>query len=173
MAELSHRERLQPSLLDRLTDEDPTKKKESREARVLSMRELRAAVLRDLQWLFNTGHLESVEDLDPYPEIKKTVLNYGLPDMGRYTNLAQEASAIERVLAEAIRNFEPRIIPDTLRVDVLPPEKRRDPNTLAFEIHGELWAQPLPLRLFLQTELDIQGTTADIADYDRLGSGSR
>ena len=173
MAELSHRERLQPSLLDRLTDEEPGKKKESREARVLSMRELREAVLRDLQWLFNTVHLEASVDLDDHAEVKKSVVNYGLPDIGSFTNLAAESISIERTLAAAIRNFEPRILPDTLRVEILPKEKRRDPNTLAFEIHGELWAQPLPQRLFLQTELDLQGTTVDISDYDKLGSGNR
>ena len=173
MAELSHRERLQPSLLDRLTDEDPSKTKETREARVLSLRELRAAVLRDLQWLFNTVHLEAVEDLDDVPNVKNSVLNYGLPDIGGFSNISADSLTIERQLAQAIRTFEPRILPNTLRVEVLSKDRRRDPNTLAFEIHGELWAQPLPQRLFLQTELDLQGTSADIAEFDRLGSGSR
>ena len=173
MAELSHRERLQPSLLDRLTDEDPNKTKETREARVLSMRELRAAVLRDLQWLFNSIHLEAVEDLDDYPEVQNSVLNFGLPDIGGFSTLGKDSIALERVLAEAIRRFEPRILSGSLQVEILPKEKRRDPNILAFEIHGELWAQPLPQRLFLQTELDLQGTTVDISETDRLGSGNR
>jgi type VI secretion system protein ImpF len=60
MAELTPQERLQPSLLDRLTDEEPDQLQESREKRVLSMSRLRDFVLRDLAWLFNAEHpLES------------------------------------------------------------------------------------------------------------------
>ena len=59
MADLTPQERLQPSLLDRLTDSAPDTKRESRDRRVLSMRRLRSAVLRDLAWLLNTGHLET------------------------------------------------------------------------------------------------------------------
>ena len=53
MAELTAQERLQPSLLDRLVDHAPTEKRESDEKRTLTKQALRAAVLRDLGWLFN------------------------------------------------------------------------------------------------------------------------
>jgi len=59
MAELAPRERLQPSLLDRLTDDEPDQEVESRERRVLSVRGLREGVLRDLAWLLNTTNLLS------------------------------------------------------------------------------------------------------------------
>ena len=54
MAELATKERLQPCLLDRLTDDEPEKSTESRDRRVFSLRQLRQAVLRDLSWLLNT-----------------------------------------------------------------------------------------------------------------------
>ena len=60
MAELSPKERLQPSLLDRLTDDEPDEQEESRDRRVLSMSQLRQSVLRDVGWLLNTRSLESV-----------------------------------------------------------------------------------------------------------------
>src|ERR1700712_3867037 len=72
-------ERLQPALLDRLTDEEPDKKVESRDARVFSKRRLRQAVLRDLSWLFNATQLESVTDLTRTPLVRASVLNFGLP----------------------------------------------------------------------------------------------
>ena len=81
MADLTPQERLQPSLLDRLTDTDPESKTESRERRVLSIQRLRAGVLRDLGWLLNTGHLETIEDLDEFPDVRNSVLNYGIPDL--------------------------------------------------------------------------------------------
>ena len=54
MADLKRQERLQPALLDRLLDEDPSNPAESVDKRVLSLTQLRASVLRDLAWLFNT-----------------------------------------------------------------------------------------------------------------------
>ena len=56
-------DRLQPALLDRLTDDEPGKKQEPREARVLSKSRMRQSVLRDLAWLFNATRLEAVTDL--------------------------------------------------------------------------------------------------------------
>ncbi|HWW69922.1 MAG TPA: type VI secretion system baseplate subunit TssE, partial [Duganella sp.] len=61
MAELTSRDRLQPSLLDRLSDDDSQARLESREQRVLSMRGLRKAVLRDLGWLLNTTGLGALQ----------------------------------------------------------------------------------------------------------------
>jgi type VI secretion system protein ImpF len=81
MAELTPKERLQPSLLDRLTDNEPDKQQEAREKRVLSMRKLRESVQRDLAWLLNSGNLETVQDLDDYPLVSHSVINYGLPDL--------------------------------------------------------------------------------------------
>jgi type VI secretion system protein ImpF len=81
MAELAPRERLQPSLLDRLTDDEPDHQVEARERRVLSMRGLRDGVLRDLAWLLNTTNLLSVSDVPRLPHLASSVLNYGMPDM--------------------------------------------------------------------------------------------
>ena len=62
MAEqLLPQDRLQPALLDRLTDDEPDKKQEPREARVLSKSRMRQSVLRDLAWLFNATRLEAVD----------------------------------------------------------------------------------------------------------------
>ena len=58
MAGLTAQERLQPSLLDRLTDHETFSSKEPLEAKVLNKQQLRAAVLRDLSFLFNTTRAE-------------------------------------------------------------------------------------------------------------------
>jgi len=62
MAELTQKERLQPSLLDRLTDDEPHSQQEPRDKRVLSMHRLRESVLRDVSWLLNADSMESVVD---------------------------------------------------------------------------------------------------------------
>src|SRR6478609_4678955 len=85
MAELAPKERLQPSLLDRLTDDEPERQVESRDKRVLSLDRLRAGVRRDLSWLFNTSHLASAQDLSAFPEAAASTINYGLPDLAGRT----------------------------------------------------------------------------------------
>ncbi len=170
MADLSLQERLQPSLLDRLTDDEPTKTQESREDRVISVHKLRACVLRDLEWLLNCANLSASQDLDGYPQVENSVLNFGMPDMTGQSAISIDASTIEHLLLQAIKNFEPRILSKTLKVKLVPMAQRRHPNSIAFEIEGELWAQPVPQRLFLQTELDLEVGSVVIADQDRPGS---
>lgn len=85
MAELSPQERLQPALLDRLIDEEPHKKVEPRENRVLSKAALRRAVLRDLAWLFNATRLEQDAEFVAFPEAEKSVINFGLPALAGET----------------------------------------------------------------------------------------
>jgi len=53
MADLGDSERLQPSLLDRLTDNSPNEIKESARDQIIDIRQLRDIVLRDLGWMLN------------------------------------------------------------------------------------------------------------------------
>jgi len=164
MTDLTPQERLQPSLLDRLTDADPTNKSEPRERRVLSVQRLKEGVLRDLRWLLNTGYLETVEDLEPYPHARNSVLNYGLPDLSGANLAGMDTARLERVVREAIVRFEPRINAKTLKVSVVVDRDRMNQNALTFQIEGELWAQPTPLALFLKTVLDMESGDVDVLD---------
>jgi type VI secretion system protein ImpF len=164
MTDLTPQERLQPSLLDRLTDADPTNKTEPRERRVLSMQRLKEGVLRDLRWLLNTGHLETVESLEAYPQARTSVINYGLPDLSGANVAGMDAARLERLVREAILKFEPRINPKTLKVSVTVDRGLMSQNALTFQIEGELWAQPTPMALFLKTVLDMESGDVDILD---------
>ena len=165
MAQLTLKERLQPSLLDRLTDDEPHKKRESREQRVLSMRKLREAVLRDLNWLLNSNKLSPSENLDDYPRVASSVVNYGLPDLAGTTASSQNVAEVEQVIRQTIWDFEPRILRNTLNVRVIVDPEEMSRNALTFEIHGELWAQPVPLRLFMKTEIDLENGIVTLEDY--------
>lgn len=168
MAELTHQERLQPSLLDRLTDEEPDKRQEPRERRVLSMRSLRESVLRDLHWLLNANGLGSMQDLSDYPLVAHSVVNFGVPDLSGKTASGIDLAEVERRFRQAIWDFEPRILRDTLRVRAVAaddPANRH--NTLVFEIEGELWGQPMPERLYLKTELDLEVGEVKVSDLGR------
>ena len=156
MAELTTKERLQPSLLDRLTDDEPDKSQESRDRRVLSSQRLRDSVRRDLNWLFNTTNLASVESLELYPEVERSILNYGLPDLAGRTASSIDRDLLERQLRRAIWEYEPRLIRKTIQVKLAVDADELNHNAMNFSIRAELWAQPLPLRLFLRTDLDLE-----------------
>jgi type VI secretion system protein ImpF len=110
MAELTPRDRLQPSLLDRLTDFEPDTQQEARERRVLSMRALRQSVQRDLGWLLNANGLASVQDLSGYPYVSNSVINFGLPDIAGKTASGIDPLQLERLVRDAIWAFEPRLL---------------------------------------------------------------
>lgn len=164
MAELIQKERLQPSLLDRLTDDEPDKLQESREQRVLSLNKLRLAVLRDLVWLLNTSSLESAENLDDFPFASHSVINYGIHDLVGTTISSADVPEIHRQIRQAIWDFEPRIFRESVVVKVTVSENQMNQNAMTFDIEGDLWAQPLPLRLYLRTELDLETGNMEIID---------
>ena len=156
MAELTPRERLQPCLLDRLTDDNPESVSESRDQRIISMRRYRGAVLRDLDWLLNTGAHASSEDLSEFPEAERSVLNFGIPDLCGATVSGLKPEEFERQLLQAIRTFEPRILPSSLSIQVNAGYGLAEHNSLSFEIHGDLWALPTPDPLYVRTEVDLE-----------------
>lgn len=166
MATLAPQERLQPALLDRLVDEEPDKQVESREARLITVRRLRTAVLRDLAWLFNSTQ-PSAEEIDPelYPQAMRSVLAYGLPPLAGNTMSGIDVATLESRIRDAILEFEPRMVASTLQVSALTSRMSEDHhNQIQIEIRGNLWAQPVPIEMLLRTELDLENGEVRIKD---------
>lgn len=161
-------DRLQPALLDRLTDDDPTNPLEASEMRIISGPRMREAVLRDLSWLFNTTFLSDQEAFEQFPEARRSVLNYGLPALSGQTASSVNPGDMEDKVRAAIVDHEPRIIADTLRVEALVSEEELDHhNQISFRISGQLWAQPVPLELLLHTDIDLETGRVDVKDLTR------
>jgi type VI secretion system protein ImpF len=152
-------ERLQPCLFDRLIDETPEKKQESRSQRIISLAKYREGVLRDLIWLLNCSSHTAEEGLDEFPEVEKSVFNFGKRGLSGLVASSLHPGDLEAEIARAIRLFEPRIVKETLVVRAISDEKSASPNVLTFEISGELWAQPFPEKLFIKTALDVENGT--------------
>lgn len=207
------KERLLPSLLDRLTDDDPIhsaisshrenirkierelaalgekgkaaapestnrqrqalqKQLEQERAQQLflsastsSLKEIRHCVRRDLDWLLNAHNYTPQEKLDDYPQIAKSVLNYGLPDLAGKSVSGIDIRQLERTLKQVILDFEPRILPQTLDVRLSADKTLVHSNALTFEIEGELWAVPLPIHLHLLTELQLEDGSVSITEF--------
>lgn len=175
MAGLGAQDRLQPSLLDRLTDHEPQSRVESMDARVLSRRQLRDAVLRDLAWLFNS----TCEEPDPLAQAdpervrmweeaafaRDSVMNFGiLPLTGQTLNI-MNFPVIEDQLRQSIVRFEPRIDPATVQVHIINDMTLGvRPTSLSLTIRGQMWNQPVPLELLLSAEVDVDTGQAAIRD---------
>ena len=164
MSGLKGRERLQPSLLDRLTDLTPAQKRDGPDQQVLTMAQLRQAVLRDLGALFNTTNLSTLQDLSATKRVEKSTVNFGIPGFAGMLESAARMVGLEREIADAIKTFEPRIRPETLRVRARDSRDHGANPSIVFEIEGELWAQPVPVQLFLETAIEIETRVAAVSE---------
>ena len=147
-------ERIQPCLLDRLTDENPNAVKESRNERVISVKRYREGVLRDLIWLLNAKAHTAEDGLDEFPEVARSVLNFGTRDLCGLISSSLDLGTLEQEIAEAMRRLEPRINPGSLAVTAVS-GSQKFANGIAVEIRGDLWAYPVPEQLYIRTEIDL------------------
>lgn len=137
---------------------------ESREERLISSRRLRQLVLRDLGWLLNTGQIAAAIPLETYPEVRRSVLNYGVPDLAGMSVSGADLQRLAESLRLSIAYFEPRL--RHVSVTPLDGDQGGRQNTLAFRIAGELWGQPLPEQLYLHTEFDLDDATVTVREAD-------
>jgi type VI secretion system protein ImpF len=130
---------------------------------------LRQAVLRDLAWLFNATRLETAAaNFERMPYVRRSVVNYGLPALSGRPSSSMDVTELERAIRQAIIDFEPRILADSLEVRAI---KQSNPheqhNVIGVQIHGQLWAQPVPLELLVRTQIDLETGNVEIADMMR------
>lgn len=165
MADKMMSERLQPSLLDRLTDDDPTNPTEGRDARVIDIRRLRDIVQRDLSWLLNTNNGETWLDAARYPLASKSVINYGVREVAGDFSSQDRVVLIRKSIAAAIENFESRIRKGSARVEIRTDNVSRQ-TVINFDIRADMWAEPIPIQLYLRTSVDV--TTGEVS-LERTG----
>ncbi|MBB5465026.1 type VI secretion system protein ImpF [Paraburkholderia sp. CI2] len=156
MAELMPQERLQPSLLDRLTDFDPARREESREQRVITAARLREYVTRDIAWLLNCTRHWSSDELTGFAQVGNSVLNFGIPDLAGAALSGIDVELLQNRIRSALLDFEPRLIASTVQVSVEVDEARMGSRSLRFLIEADMWANPMPLSLYLRTDVDLE-----------------
>jgi type VI secretion system protein ImpF len=156
MAELMPQERLQPSLLDRLTDLDPGRREETREQRIITAARLREYVTRDIAWLLNCTRHWSSDELAASADAGHSVLNFGIPDLAGAAVSGLDAALLQNHIRSALLDFEPRLIASTVQVSIEVDDARMDSRSLRFLIEADMWAQPMPLALYLRTDVDLE-----------------
>ncbi|WLI75978.1 type VI secretion system baseplate subunit TssE [Kosakonia sp. H02] len=159
------RDKMQPSLLDRLTDDAPDKVKEPTNSNLVSHSALRRHVLRDLQWLFNTINNEAQQDLSGFDQVRRSVVNFGVSPLAGKRMSDIEWHDIQRKLTDAILHFEPRILPQGLQVRCISDTQSLDlHNVLSIEIKGRLWCVPYPLEFLFRTDVDLENGHFELKD---------
>jgi type VI secretion system protein ImpF len=159
------KERLLPSLLDRLTDDDPTNRAPEGDRFTFDLPEYRTAVFRDIGWLLNAVSPSRPVEIEGLDEVSRSTLNYGMPPFSGGMARGLEARRLEARMKEVIVRFEPRLIADTVRVEVELEAGVMDRRALTFRIEGTLWAQPAPEQIYLRTQLDLETGHAQVAEF--------
>ena len=151
MAKLGTQRTIQPSLIDRLIDREPENRKEAQEMRNQSLRELKDAVRRDLEWLLNSRR-SPAEPPESAKELWRSVYCYGLPDItGVSLSSGDDRQRMARMVESAIATYEPRL----LNVTVSMKPATGEVHVLRFQIEGLLRTEPAPARVFFDTTLEL------------------
>ena len=121
----------------------------------ITERELRRLVDADLAALLNTTNLGSAQDLSAAPEVRKSVLNFGFPDLARRTIDEGGVFDIAHEIETALADFEPRLVRDSIKArrdTSVEPEQLR----VRFLVNAELRIEPvnLPVEFIAELELD-------------------
>jgi type VI secretion system protein ImpF len=139
---------------------------------VVSADVLREAVRRDIEVLFNTQRFECVPMMsdweaalspdDPpaladFPEVRRSVVNYGVPAFSGHTGRDFDREALAREVKGILTAFEPRLKASETRVTVNTGERG---GGLSIEIEGLLIMSPAPERLKLRTLIDLDNGRA-------------
>ena len=113
-----------------------------RARQVITESMLRREVSRDLDALLNTIAMDATVDMEHAPHARRSILNFGLPDIALRTIDENGVDDIPNEIRTAIVNFEPRIAADSLRIAR---DKEVDPVELKirFLIRGELVCHPV------------------------------
>ncbi len=149
MAANDENSRITLSVFDRLIDLDPTTTTEADASRSASLRELKQAVRRDLEWLLNT-RCHRDDQTDENAEIRRSVAFYGLPDiLGMSPKNPTEQKRLTKALESAIKLFEPRFLNPTVTLEPVNEVDRQ----LRFRIEASLDVDPTPETVVFDTVL--------------------
>lgn len=108
----------------------------------------------DLVSLVNTIDLGSVVDLEEFPNVGRSVLNYGLYDIGHLTSEEGKVAEVGRNLMTALLQHEPRLKSETLHVER--DETVDDVNQrIRLNVLAEMSSSPFDVPVEFVAEVDV------------------
>lgn len=115
---------------------------------------LRGDLAVDLLSLANTIDLASAIDISDLDYVKRSIVNYGLPDLSGLTSLEAGVDEIGMCLKEALLAHEPRLRPESIHVEQAV-EVDDETHRVSFSITAEMACNPLDLPMEFVAELEV------------------
>ena len=103
-----------------------------------------------------------MQDLTAYPEVKTSVLNYGVPDLAGKTLTRRVIQTRAREIRDAIRTFEPRM--DPKRLDVEPVAEVEKVNAVTYVIRGNITAAVRAMPVEFKTDIEVDTASVTVRD---------
>jgi len=116
---------------------------------------LRRDVSCDLENLVNAIALESTLNLDDAEHVRKSILNYGIPDFVHRSIDEYSVREVSTEIATALKNFEPRLVADSIRV-VRDETANAVELKVRFLVRADLSCEPVhvPVEFVAEVELE-------------------
>jgi type VI secretion system protein ImpF len=151
------------SFLDRLIDNEPKNPADPPPSRARSIRQLKASLRRDLEWLLNTRRRPDPAGKE-YKELEKSLFNYGLPDVTSMSwAVHSDKMSLTKMIEQTVAAFEPRISRiKVVSLDAVAGSK----HILRFQIEGLLDMDPAPELITFDTVLQLSS-----GEYNVGGAG--
>lgn len=143
-----------------------------RQGVVVSPTVLREAVRRDIEALFNTERFESTPmltdheletafdsppALGDFPEVRRSVVNYGVPSFSGRSSHDFDREALAREIRAVLDVFEPRLKQGATKVTVITGDKSFG---IRIDIDAILIMTPTPERMRLRTSINLDNGAA-------------
>jgi len=116
---------------------------------------LRREVTHDILDLFNTTNLAAAEDLSTTPEVRRSILNYGFPDLSWRTIDENGLIEIARELEISLCDFEPRLARGSIKA-VRDLSVDSDELRLRFIVKADLRAHPVSVPIEFIAEIELE-----------------
>ena len=115
---------------------------------------LRRDLAVDLLSLANTIDLASAIDIADLDYVKRSIVNYGLPDLTELTSLEAGVDEIGRYLKEALLAHEPRLRPESIQVEQAV-QVDDETHRVSFSVTADMACSPLDLPMEFVAEVEV------------------
>ncbi|WP_342362957.1 type VI secretion system baseplate subunit TssE [Terrarubrum flagellatum] len=117
--------------------------------------QLREQLAIDLNSLLNTVNLECAHDLKEFDHVRTSILNYGIPEISNRTIDENRSSGIVGEIKTALLVFEPRLLPDTVRV-TRDDSVSIDSLNVRFMVAGEMACDPVAVPVEFVADIEME-----------------
>jgi type VI secretion system protein ImpF len=134
----------------------------------IGIRELKQAVSRDLATLLNTRMWQPEDEgsLAGLEEAQSSMLTYGIPDLSTYSWAnPQDCKRIAAMVEKSIRIFEPRLLPRSVRCEIVPTDDTSD-FRVKLRIDAVLYVEPIKEHVSFDSVADFESGGIRIESFE-------